>query len=262
MSSSSSDSTSPLAEISQAPGAFEQFLERNQKLVAAMAVLIALGAVAFVVLRGIHESKQTAAAHALFKADDIAALQQVAAAHAGSPAAASAMLLLAERQWQDGQRDQSVETLRNFVSGHPTHPAIGTAKASLGSKLMATGANDAAADLFRALAEDPAQSFIAPFAWISLGDIALEGGDKVKARECYTQAKAEEQVVSGFAQAATDRIAMLDADAPIPTDPPAPPSAKETPAPPDSANAEAAPAAVPSSATQTPAQAPAPEPSR
>ncbi len=244
-----------MAEISQAPGAFEQFLERNQKLLAVLAVLVALGAVAFVVMRGINHSQQTAAAHAFFKAADASALQQVTTDHVGSPAAASAMLLLAERQWQDGQKEKSVETLRNFVSEHPSHAAIGTAKASLGSKLMATGSNDAAAEAFRSLTEDPAQSFIAPFAWISLGDIAREGGDKAKARECYTQAKAEEQVASGFAQAATDRIAMLDSDAPVPTDPPAPPAPKESPATQKSANTEAAPAAMPSSA-------PTPESSR
>lgn len=261
MASPRSESHSPLAEIPQAPGAFEQFLDRNQKSVAAIAVLVVLGAIAFVVLRGINDGKETAAAHALFMADEAGALKQVADDHAGSRAAGSALLLLAERQWKDGEKDQSIETLRAFLADHPSHPALGTARASLGSKLMAQGANDAAVEVFRALAEDPAQSFIAPFALISLGDIAREGGDKSAAREYYSSAKAEGDMAGGFAQVATDRIAMLDADPPVEIDPPAPPSPKEPAAPIESTPA-AANAAQTGDAKPTPAQAPAAEASR
>lgn len=261
MASPQSESHSPLAEIPQAPGAFEQFLDRNQKSIAALAVLVVLAAIAFVVMRGINESKETAAAHALFMADDAEALQKVADDHAGSRAAGSALLLLAERQWKDGEKDKSIETLRAFLADHPSHPALGTARASLGSKLMAQGSNDAAAEIFRTLAEDPAQSFIAPFASISLGDIAREGGDKSAAREYYSSAKAEEQTAGGFSQVATDRIAMLDADPPVAVDPPAPPAPQEPTAPteptPASANAAETGTALPA-----PVPAPAAEESR
>ena len=136
MSADLKESPAPLAEISQAPNAFEAFLDRNQKGIVVLAILLALGGAAAVILRGIEKSRQETAGAALVKADDIAALQAVVSEHANTNAAGSAMVLLADRQWAAGKQDEAIGTLQKFIADAPSHIAIPTAKASLGSKLM------------------------------------------------------------------------------------------------------------------------------
>lgn len=185
------ESPTPLAEISQGPSAFEQFLDRNQKNLIILTILLAIGAAALVVYRGIEKSRQETAGAALNKAADLAGLQAVAKDHSGTRAAASAMILLADRQWSEGQQDAAITTLREFIAANPGHPAFPTAQASLGSKLMAQGKSADAASVFQQIADDPKARFIAPFALISLGDIAKAGGDIDKAESSYNRVKTD-----------------------------------------------------------------------
>jgi len=113
----------PLAEISQGPNAFEQFLDRNQKNIIILAILIAIGVAAFVIYRGIETSRQETAGAALNKAEDLAALQAVITEHADTTAARSAMVLLADRQWTEGQQDAAKETCPKFNPSTPGAPA-------------------------------------------------------------------------------------------------------------------------------------------
>ncbi len=117
----------PLAEISQGPNAFEQFLDRNQKNLIILAILIAIGVASLVVYRGIEKSRQETAGAALNKADNLAALQAVINDHADTVAARSTMILLADRQWTEGQQDAAIETLRKFIAveSDPPGPSHG-----------------------------------------------------------------------------------------------------------------------------------------
>lgn len=240
-------SATPLAEISQGPSAFEQFLDRNQKNLIILAVLIAVGTAAFVVYRGVADSREKTAGNALNKAEDLAALQAVVNDHPGTRASHTAMILLAERQWSEGQQDTAIETLRKFIAGQPEHPALGSAKASLGTKLMAQGKGGDAAALFQEIADDPKERFVAPFALISLGDLAKAGGDLAKAESHYNRVKTDFPD-SGFAETATQRSASLKAKAPQEIDPPPAPKPEEKPA-------AAAPATTPPGITITPVPA-------
>lgn len=219
----------PLAEISQAPSAFEQFLDRNQKNIIILAILIALGTAVYVVYRGIEDSRQQTAGTALNKAEDLASLQSVITDHAGTSAAKTAMVLLADKQWAAGQQDAAIETLRKFIAENPSHPALGSAKASLGSKLMGQGKGGDAAAIFQELADSPGDRFIAPFALISLGDIARAAGDTTKAESHYNRVKSDFPD-SGFVQSSTQRIASIKAKAPVEIDPPPAPKPEEKPA--------------------------------
>lgn len=247
-------SIAPLAEISQGPNAFEEFLDRNQKNLVILAILIALGAAALVVYQGIEKSREETAGAALNKAEDLAALQAVVNEHADTAGGRSAMILLAEKQWEANQQDQAIETLRKFISSNTDHPGLATARASLGSKLMAQGKSPEAATVFDEIIADPKSRFVAPYALICLGDIAKSAGDLDKAEVHYNRAKTEFPD-STFADTASKRIAMLKAKAPVEI---APPPKPETP-PAGADGATPAPGAISPSPgiTVTPVETPA-----
>ncbi len=245
------ESPVPLAEISQGPNAFEEFLDRNQKNLVILTILLALGAAAFVIYRGIETSRQETAGAALNKATDLAALQAVVSEHPDTAAAGSATVLLADRQWSEGQQDAAIQTLQSFISSSADHPALPSARASLGAKLMTQGKAPEAEKVFQAILDDPQARFIAPFALISLGDVANASGDLDKAEAAYNRVKTE-YPESSFVDTATKRIANLKAKPPVEIEPPPAPKEEATPA--------AAPNPSPIQITPAPAPAnPAPE---
>jgi len=254
----------PLAEISQGPNAFEAFLDRNQKNLIVLAIFLALGTAALVVYRGIETGRQTSAGEAFNKADDLATLQAVINEHAGTKAAQSAVVLLAERQWSDNQKDAAIETLRGFIAANPNHPAHPAAQASLGAKLMAQGKSGDATDIFQSLASDPKARYIAPYAMISLGDLAKVAGDLTKAEASYNRVKSEFSE-SAFVETATRRISALKAKAPVEIEPPpapvTPPLAPTAPGKPPVAPpaSPTTPSAQPEVVTPPPAIQPVPE---
>jgi predicted negative regulator of RcsB-dependent stress response len=207
-------SGTPLGEISQAPPALEVFLDKHQSKIIALALLIAVLAVVYVVYKGIAEGKQMAAGASLAKAEDVSELQGVVKNHKGTTAAHSATVLLAEKQWEDGQQDDAVATLKAFIDGGADHPALPNAKASLASKLLAQGKKDEATSIFQDLTEDPSARFLAPYAWISLGDIEAAKGDAEAARKAYGMIELDFPG-SPFAGDAAKRLLLLKAKAPV-----------------------------------------------
>jgi predicted negative regulator of RcsB-dependent stress response len=246
------ETSAPLAEISNGPSAFESFLDRNQKNLIILSILLALGAAALVVYRGIEDSRQQTAGEALSKAADLAALQSVVSDHPGTHAAQSAMLLLADKQWSAGQQTEAIATLNKFIAESPEHPAVPTAKGSLGSKLMAQGKSGDAAKNFEEIVDNPSARYIAPYALISMGDVAMAAGDLDKAEAAYKRVKTDFSE-SSFATEAGKRIANLKAKPPVEIAPPPKPAEPEKPADPTAAIK----AALPPGVTVTPAD-PAP----
>lgn len=264
MSADLKESPVPLAEISQGPNAFEVFLDRNQKGIAVLAILLALGAVGLVIYRGIETSRQETAGAALTKAADLASYQAVVDGHADTVAAGSAMVLLADSQWTGGKQDEAIATLRKFIAASPTHPAIPSAKANLGAKLMAQGKSGDATKVFDELVADPAARYIAPFALISLGDLSKSGGDLEKAEAAYAKVKTDFPE-SSFAETANRRIATLKAKPPVeiepppvPATPPADPTAAIKAAMPPGVTITPSDSVIPS--VETPELKPSPEP--
>jgi predicted negative regulator of RcsB-dependent stress response len=190
------------------------FLDKHQMKVIALAVLVAILAVVYVVYQGIVESGEKAAGTLLAKADDISDLQGVVKNHEGTAAAYSAKVLLAEKQWEDGQQDDAVSTLRAFIDGGKNHPALANAKASLASKLLAQGKQEEAAEMFRGITDDPSSRFLAPYAWISLGDIEVAKGNTEAAMKAYDIVEMD-YPGSSFSRDAAQRALLLRAKAPV-----------------------------------------------
>lgn len=221
MSSNPSDSPTPLAEITQGPSKFEEFLDRNQKLLLVLVILIALGAAAFVVYRGIEQGRQETAGAALINAQDLEDLKSVVEDHSGTQAAKSATVLLAEAQWSQDLKEDSIATLEAFLADEAEHPAAPTAKASLAAKWMIQGKSAEAVTLFEELVDDPQARHLAPYALICIGDIARSAGDNSRAEDAYSRAVAEYDA-SDYAGIANKRLRDLKAQPPVEIDPPAP----------------------------------------
>ena len=248
----SPDTPRPIGEIVQGPSAFDQFMDRNQKNLIILTVIVAIAAAGTVIYRGIASSKEHTAGAVLNKAEDLTSLQGLIQEHSGTAAAASAQVLLAARQWSEGQQDSAIETLKKFIAGNAGHPARPTAQASLGSKLQAQGKMADAKKVFQELAEDPSARFLAPYALLSLGDIAKAAGETEQAAKFYQKAK-NDFADSSFAGAISQRIAMLKAQMPVEIDAPPAPAAPATSIKPGAAVAPVKPASTPPSAVQ-PAQ--------
>lgn len=266
MSADSSATPRPLGEISQEPAALDQFMDRHQNKLIALAVLIAIAAAVFIVWRGFKQSHEHTAGAALTQADDQTSLQKLIKEYPKTAAAGSARVLLAEKQWEEGQQDASIATLKEFLSENPEHAALATAQASLGSKLASQGKADEASKIFGQLADNNNARTLAPFALLSLGDLAKASGDSAKAEGFYQRAQ-NEFPDSTFANTATRRIGLLKAKPPVEIEaPPAPPEAPAPTAPenliPGLNFAPAAPESAPAPTAPAPApEAPAPAPS-
>jgi predicted negative regulator of RcsB-dependent stress response len=240
MAEETSDNLRPLAEISHGPSAFEAFLDRNQKGMVALGIALVAGTAGWIVYQGIRDGAEKSAGAVLSKSEALPELQELVKNHAGTAAAGSAQLVIAAKQWEAGDQDASIETLRGFIAKGGDHPALSTARASLASRLMQQGKNEEAATLFRELADAPAAKFIAPYALISLGDIAKTEGKLDEAEQSYKRVQ-DEFSESPLASMAGQHLRMLRFKAPAEIEPPpAPPAPAEGEAPkPDApANAE------------------------
>ncbi|MFK7851222.1 MAG: tol-pal system YbgF family protein [Akkermansiaceae bacterium] len=203
----------PLGEISQAQPPLEAFLDKHQMKLIATAAVLALFAICYVVYDGLKTSGEQSAGSELVAAEDIMAYQSIVSNHEGTAAAYSAKILLAEEQWIDGQEDDSIETLRNFIDSENSHPARPSAQASLAAKLKAQGELEEAEGVFRDLTDDPAAGYLAAYAWISLGDLELAKGNTEKAMTAYEEVE-RNFPGSSYIREATNRQLLAKATSP------------------------------------------------
>lgn len=211
----------PIAEISHGPSAFEQFLDRNQKSLVVVGILLALAAGAWVVMDGMKQGARQAAGNALVDATELDAMEAVVADHADTPSAPSAEVLLSDLQWEQGQQTAAIETLRAEIDANPDHPATVPARARLGARLKAQGDLDAAKGVFEDLVQAPEASWVAPYALLSLSDIARSQGNQEEAESLIKQA-ADAYPASPFSQQVQQALQFVDFKMPEEVDPPAP----------------------------------------
>lgn len=220
----------PIAEISHGPGKFEAFLDRHQRAVLVLAILLVLGAIAWIILRGIKDGAERDAGASLVAATDLAGFQATAKDHPGTLAGGSAMLRAADLQWADGQQEASVTTLKTFLEQYPKHPGRANARASLGSRLLHLGRGEEAANELNAVISDPEAQYLAPYALLALGDASWKAGQLDKAEQSYTRVTTE-FAESPFAMGADRRLKLLKSAPPTAIDPLPKPAEPQLPKP-------------------------------
>ncbi len=223
-SSPASSAPAPIAEIDHGPSKLDQFLDNHQKKLIIAAVLIALGVVAYVIYDGLAEAKAQESGAALLGSKKVSEYQDVIKQWPDSKAAASALLLMADLQWADSQPD-SIATLEDFIEKYPEHPALATAKTSLGLRLLEQGKTDQATAILSEVADSDTATYIAPLACIALGDIAKEAGKPQQAKTWYEKAQLDpNQEGNAFKDIAATRLTLVNAKPPTKIKP-APPAA-------------------------------------
>ncbi len=214
----------PLGEITQGPSAFEQFLDRNQKLITVTAIVAALGLGAYTVSRTMKADHAADASAALTKAQDIADFEKIVKDFESTPSAASAILAIADKQWSNLQKEEAVTSLRTLIEKYPDHAARPIAQSTLGYHLIDLGKTGDAEAVFQAIIDDPNAHYLAPAAMVALGDIAKQNKDLAKAKQYYDKA-VKEYADSSLAGIAKDRMQFLNFQAPTEIEAPAPPPA-------------------------------------
>lgn len=203
-----------LADIEKAQPAVEQFIDKHQVKLIALVLLLIAAALVYLVQREIEKSKEETAGALLVSKTEIADLEGISKDFENTAAAGSSKILLAEKQWGDGKQDDAITTLREFVDTAKTHPARASALASLAAKLHAQGKTEDAKKVYTELTEDPGAEYLAAYAWISLGDIAVKNGDLTAAEQAYGMIEKDYSSDIQAVQDARNRLLLMKAAAP------------------------------------------------
>ena len=109
----------------------------------------------------------SAAAELLGNAKNPPDYQEVIARYPGTPAGASAYLLLAERLRNEKKFSEANSTLQAFVDKYPEHDFVPTARLAVAANLESMGKDDAALAIYQEVASKYANTYSGPLALIS-----------------------------------------------------------------------------------------------
>src|SRR5438128_12653104 len=143
------------------------FWLRFQKEIAAALVIVILGIVGFAGYRFYTSRRNSTAAELLGNAKTPHDYQEVIERYAGTPAGASAYLLLAETQRDEKKFAQANATLQAFVDKNPEHDFVPTARLAMAANLESMGKDDEALPIYQQVAAKYANTYNGPLALIS-----------------------------------------------------------------------------------------------
>ena len=218
------------------------FWDRYKTAVMATIIVALLALAGYGGYRFYSERRADAAASLLAGAKTSAEFQKVINEYPGTPAGASAYLLLADAQKAEKKFNEANATLQAFVDKNPKHEMAGTARLAMAGNLEALGKKDEALATYQRLATSDPKAFTAPVALFSQIHLLKEQNQIEEARRvCETIMTQYRE--SRFAQEATFQLRRL--------------KIKNEPAPSAPATTAASPAAV----SPAPAAAPSASPS-
>jgi predicted negative regulator of RcsB-dependent stress response len=143
------------------------FWLRFQKEIAAALVIIILAIVGFAGYRFYTYRRDATAAELLGNAKTPQDYQAVMAGYPGTPAGASAYLLLAERQRDEKKFAEANATLQTFIDKYPEHDFVPTARLAMAANLESMGKDDEALAIYQQIASKHANTYAGPLALIS-----------------------------------------------------------------------------------------------
>ena len=143
------------------------FWLRYQKEIAAALIVVVLAILAFGGYRLYISQRNATAAELLGSAKTPHDYEEVIARYPGTPAGASAYLLLAQKQREGKKFAEANATLQRFVEANPDHDFIPTARLAMASNFESMGQEDEALSIYQQVATKYANTYNGPLALIS-----------------------------------------------------------------------------------------------
>lgn len=143
------------------------FWLRFQKEIVAALIILILAMLGFAGYRFYTYRHNSAAAELLGNAKKPQDYQDVIARYPGTPAGASAYLLLAEQLRNEKKFSEANSTLQAFVDKYPEHDFVPTARLAVAANLESMGKDDAALAIYQEVASKYANTYSGPLALIS-----------------------------------------------------------------------------------------------
>jgi len=143
------------------------FWLRYQKGIAAALIVVVLAILAFGGYRLYVGRRNATAAESLGNAKTPHDYQEVIARYSGTPAGASAYLLLAQKQREEKKFAEANATLQRFIEANPDHDFVPTARLAMAANLESTGKDDEALTIYQQVAAKYANTYNGPLALIS-----------------------------------------------------------------------------------------------
>ena len=143
------------------------FWLRYQKEIAAALIVLILAMCGYAGYRIYVNRREANAAQMLGSAKTPQEYQEVINRYSGTPAGASANLLLAEKLQSEKKFAESNSALQNFIDKNPDHEFLPTAQLMMAANLEAMGKSDEALAVYQQVALKYPNSFSAPLAMIS-----------------------------------------------------------------------------------------------
>ncbi len=172
---------------------------RTELVIGVLVVLLALGGYAG--YRFYRDRHNSAAAAMLAGAATEQDYRKIIDQYGETPASASAILLLAEKQRADKKYADANATLKVFVDQHPKHQLVTTARMAMASNLESLGKKDEALAIYQLLVSNYPQDYNAPLALLSQVHLLKEKNKIEDARRvCETiMTQYRDSLVSGEA---------------------------------------------------------------
>ena len=143
------------------------FWLRYQNQIAAALAIIVLGMLGFAGYRFFQTRRNGNAAESLGGAKSQHDFEQVIEQFSGTPAGASAYLLLAQKQREEKKFTEANATLQKFVERYPSHDLVPTARLAMATNLESLGKEDDALAIYQDVAAKYANTYCGPLAMIS-----------------------------------------------------------------------------------------------
>lgn len=175
----------PISEISHGPSQFDAFLDRNQKKLVALAIVLALGVVGYLVFDGLQSMEKQKAGSKLFNAESA---EEYKEASVGAPqnVQATAQLLRAKAQGAD-DLDGAMTTLKDLIATQPNSVVSKDAELSLALYQIEAGLNDEARQGLTNILADPEAEYTKVVAKVALADLELVSGNLEEAKNLFHQ---------------------------------------------------------------------------
>ena len=158
------------------------FWMRFQKEIVAALIVILLAIAGYAGYRLYANRRDATAAEALGNAKTQQDYEQVIERYSGTPAGASAYLVLAQKQRDEKRFAEANATLQKFTDKYPEHDFVPTARITMAANLESLGKPDEALAIYQQVAQKYPNSYDGPLALISQVPLLKAKGKTDEAR--------------------------------------------------------------------------------